>query len=364
MDRILETATTRLTGAKVLVTGGTGFIGRPLVRRLAKIADEVRVLALPQDTGAEELRQFSDRVRVIEGDVRSFARVQAACDGIDIVFHCAGVVTDWAPRRLFEDVNVAGTKNVLDAAANAGVRRLVYISTNDVFGLVEGRVIDETFPLIPWGEPYADTKLAAEYACRAAHASGRLEVAMLYPCWVYGPGDRTFVPELARAIAARQLVLWRPDCLVWPMHVENLVDLLLLVATDPRAAGQGYLCHDGTSLTLKDFCQRIADAVGAPPLRFVIPRSAAHLCAVAMESAWRILRLRGRPLLTTYIVKNLGARLQFSIEKARRLGFAPRVGFEEGFAATVAGLVRPGAVVHEAPQLTSANLHGRCSLRV
>ena len=364
MDRVLETATTRLGGAKVLVTGGTGFIGRPLVRRLAAFAGEVRVLALPQDPGAEELRQFSNRVRVIEGDVRSLASVQAACGGIEVVFHCAGVVTDWAPRRLFEAVNVAGTKNALDAAAKAGVRRLVYISTNDVFGLVEGRVIDETFPLNPWGEPYADTKLAAEHACREAHASGCLEVAMVYPCWVYGPGDRTFVPELARAIAARQLVLWRPDCLVWPMHVENLVDLLLLVATDPRAAGQGYLCHDGTSITLRDFCERIADAVGAPPPRFVIPRWAAHLCAVAMESAWRILRLRGRPLLTTYIVKNLGARLQFSIEKVGRLGFAPRIGFDEGFAATLALLLGQAPPVHEALQSTSANLHGSCSVRV
>lgn len=334
----LAAAARRLASSHVLVTGGTGFVGSALVRRLAGIAREVRVLALPDDPSAAGLERAGGAIHLVRGDVGARDTLDAACDAIELVYHCAAVVTDWAPRRLFDAVNVQGTTNVLGAAAAAGVARLVHLSTNDVFGLVEGRVIDETFDMVPWGEPYPDTKIAAEGACWAAHRAGRIPVSMVYPCWIYGPGDRRFVPEIAHALRTRQLVLWRRDCLVWPLHVENLVDLLLLVGTKPEAAGEGYLAHDGMSLTFEAFCHRIAAAIGAPPPPLAIPRAAAHLAALAMEAAARALRRRGRPLLTTYVVKNLGARLEFSIAKARRLGFVPRIAFDTGLREALDGL--------------------------
>jgi nucleoside-diphosphate-sugar epimerase len=328
-----------LAGQTVFVTGGTGFVGNALVRRLAGAAAEVRVLALPDDPQADAIQSLGGSVRVLTGDVCRPETLTSALRGADLAFHCAAVVTDWAPRPVYNKVNVEGTENVLAAAMEAGVRRLLHVSTNDVFGLGEDRVMDETFPLSPWGEPYPDTKIAAERACWRAHGSGRVEVSMVYPCWVYGPGDSTFVPELAEAIEEGTMVLWRPDCLVWPNYVENLVDLMLLAATRPEGAGQGYLAHDGFSLTLDDFCHRIAERLGTPPPTRVLPRWAAMTAARAMEGTGRFLRRTSRPLLTTYIVKNLGARLQFSIDKARReLGWEPQVGFEEGFAAAMDAL--------------------------
>jgi nucleoside-diphosphate-sugar epimerase len=101
-------------------------------------------------------------VEIIIGDLRDRESLIKACNGMDIIFHCAGVVTDWAPWKLFEDVNVKGMENICIAAVDANIKRLVYMSTNDVFGLREGIIMDENFPVKKWGEPYSDTKIDAE----------------------------------------------------------------------------------------------------------------------------------------------------------------------------------------------------------
>src|SRR5690606_33442 len=134
---------------------------------------------------------------VFEGDIRDKASVMNACVGCHIVFHAAAVVTDWAPKQLFDEVTVEGTRHVCEGALAAGVERLVKVSTNDVFGLDESEVMDETFPMRSWHEPYSDAKMAAEEIAWTYHREKGLPVTMVYPCWVFGPGDRTFVPLLA-----------------------------------------------------------------------------------------------------------------------------------------------------------------------
>ena len=159
---------------------------------------------------------------------------------------------------------------------------------------------------------------------------------MVYPCWAFGPGDKTFVPLLADSIIKRELIFWRKDVLVWPTYIENLVDLLLLISEDDRAIGNGYLIHDGESVTLQDFCKGIADTLGAKPVTAQIPYFAAYAGAVVMEVLWKAFNIKTRPLLTTYTVKNLGSRLKFSIAKAEReLGWKPKIPFQEGFAKTM-----------------------------
>jgi nucleoside-diphosphate-sugar epimerase len=275
-------------------------------------------------------------VEVVHGDVRDYASIEKACAGRDIVFHCAAIVTDWAPRKLFDEVTVGGMENMCRAALKAKVKRFVDISTNDVFGMDEKNVMDETFPLRPWGEPYPDTKIEAEKISWRYHREHGLPVTMVYPCWVFGPGDKTFVPLIADAIVKRELIFWRKDVIVWPAYIENLVDLLLLISEDRRAVGNGYLVHDGLSVTFQEFCAGIAKALGVPPVTTHIPYSAAYAASWVMESVWKITRRKTRPLLTTYTVKNLGSRFKYSIEKARReLGWKPKIPFAKGFEKTM-----------------------------
>lgn len=319
---------------KILVTGASGFIGSHLVRANIEKGNLVRALVLPDDSGEPALK--SQGVEIITGDIRDQEAVRGAVQGMDIIFHCAAVVTDWASKKLFKEVTVQGTENICQAALEANVYRLVDMSTNDVFGTDESIIIDENCELQPWGEPYPDSKIEAEKISWRYHKERGLPVTMIYPCWVYGEGDQTFVPLLADAIIKRELIFWRKDVLVWPTYIENLVDLLMLIAEDDRAIGNGFLVHDGESVTLQEFCSGIARELGVRPITTHIPYFAAYGASVVMELIWKVLRKETRPLLTTYTVKNLGSRLRFSIQKAKlELGWKPRISYNEGFGRTM-----------------------------
>lgn len=318
----------------ILITGSTGFIGSHLADACLKKKYRVRALVMRGDPGEVGLKK--QRVEIVYGDLRDGPSLEAACKGVDIVFHCAAVVTDWAPRSLFQAVNIDGMEKLCRAALNARVQRFVELSTNDVFGLDESRVITEEAPLKKWGEPYADTKIAAEEIAWRYYQAHGLPVTMVYPCWVYGPGDKTFVPLTADAILKKEMVFWRKDVHVWPTYVDNLVDLLMTISMHKNAVGKGFLVHDGEMTTFQQFCGAIAAALGAKAPRLHLPYFVAYGAALLMEFTWRILRLRSRPLLTTYTVKNLGSRLRFSIERAEReLGWTPKISYRESLARTL-----------------------------
>jgi 2-alkyl-3-oxoalkanoate reductase len=319
---------------KVLVTGGTGFVGSHLVKRNIEIDNQVTVLTLPGDPGIPEIEKL--KCRIVTGNICDYQLVESAFEGQDIIFHCAAVVTDWAPKSLFQKVNIEGMENVCRAATKAKVQRFVEMSTNDVFGLVENVVIDETFPLKEWNEPYADTKIEATKIAWKYHKEHGLPVTMVYPCWVYGPGDKTFVPLTADAIIKGDMIFWRKDVMVWPTYINNLMDLLMIIAERKEAIGNGYLVHDGESTTFQTFCAMIAESLGVKKPSFHIPYAVAYSTSVIMELFWKIFRMQTRPLLTTYTVKNLGSRLQFSIRKAEKeLGWKPAISFKQGFAETM-----------------------------
>ncbi|ACL03733.1 NAD-dependent epimerase/dehydratase [Desulfatibacillum aliphaticivorans] len=322
---------------KALITGATGFIGGALLKENLARGNEVRAFHLPDDPEIGVLDQPG--VEKFAGDITDLDSVVQAAKGVDVIFHCAAIVSDWAPESLFQKVMVGGAENVCKAALEAGVSRLVDISTNDVFGTSEEVVMDETFSLSPWGEPYPDYKIKAEELVWKYYQEHGLPATMVYPCWVYGEGDKTFVPLLADAIINREMLFWRKDALVWPTYIENLTDLLMLIAEDERAVGNGYLVHDGESDTLRNFSKKIALALEVKPPALRIPYPAAYGAAVVMERVWKLLKKTDRPLLTTYTVKNLGSRLRFSIEKAKQdLGWTPKISYNEGFEKTMAWL--------------------------
>lgn len=321
----------------VLITGATGFVGGHIIDANLRKKHKVRVLVMPGDPMETALR--NKKVEICYGDLRDAASLERAAKGVAVIFHCAAVVTDWAPRALFDAVHLQGTENICQAALKARVKRFVMISTNDVFGLSEESVMDEAAPLTPWHEPYPDTKIEAEKIAWRYYRAHKLPVTMVYPCWIYGPGDRTFVPLTADAILKREMVFWRRNVHVWPTYVENLVDLLMKISTDKRAVGNGYLVHDGEMTTYQAFCAAIAETVGAKPPRLHIPYFLAYAAAAMLEFFWRLFGKKSRPLITTYTVKNLGSRLRFSIAKAQRdLNWKPPISYKEGLKRTLVWL--------------------------
>ncbi len=317
----------------VLITGATGFIGRHLVAAAVKNSIGVRALVRPGNPAIPALKRSG--VEVMTGDVMDYHCLRAAAEGVDTIFHLAATVTDWAPKTAYA-VNTAGTDNACRAGVAARVRRFVLVSTNDVFGRGEDRIIDESCPLGAYHEPYPDTKRDATRSCWEYHRRFALPVTMAFPCWVYGAGDTSFVPPLADAIYRRRMLFWRRCALLWPTYIDNLIDLLMRIAEDGRAVGNGYLVHDGEATTLQEFCAQIAEALGVPPATAHIPYPAAYAGALLLELLWGVRRKETRPPLTTYAVKNLGSRLRFSIGKAEReLGWRPRIPHPEGMKRTM-----------------------------
>ncbi len=326
-----------------LVTGAAGFVGQAVVRRLLADGERVRGLVLADDARLPELRACGD-VEIVAADVTDAAAVAAAVAGADCVIHAAALVHGWHPWARYRAINVGGTQTVARAAQAAGVRRLVHVSTSDVFGMPRrDEIIDERTPFRPWGEPYQDTKIEAERWLWAEHRARGLPLTVIHPGWVYGPGDRALFAGLAQAIRDGLLVFWQRDTVLAWVHVDNLADAIVRAARAPQACGEGYLVLDddaATGPTLEAVCTRLAAIVGRPFRPRYVPYALAFAAAATAQAAWRVLPLAGAPPLLTADVKAFGYRWRFSSARVRALGWTPRIGIaagmEEAFAAFAA----------------------------
>ncbi len=327
-----------------VVTGAGGFVGGALVRRLLAEGDQVRAVVLPRDPAAATLRaaHSGHALEVVEADVTDLVALAPAFAGATRVFHAAALVHAWAPRQRFRAVNVGGAVNVARAAVEHGVGRLVHVSTTDVFGFADGgRVLDESSPYRRWNEPYADTKIEAEEMLWSWRRARGLPLTVIYPGWVYGPGDRAFFPGLADAIAGGLMTFWARDVRLAWVYVENLVDACVRASETPAAVGEGYIVFDTLDgPTLEDVCARIATRIGARPPTRHAPYGVALGVARLLEGAWRVVGATSPPPLRSVDVKAFGDQWRFVNDKVRRdLGWSPRVDVDEGMRRALDDLV-------------------------
>jgi 2-alkyl-3-oxoalkanoate reductase len=323
-----------------LVTGAAGFVGQAVVKRLLSEGERVRALALPGDRRLSELRALgaTGAVDVIEADVTNYDAIAPHCAGVQRLFHTAALVHGWHPWERYRGVNVGGTQNVARAAAAGGVERFVHVSTSDVFGIPRGdERMDETTPYREWGEPYQDTKIEAERWLWQFSREAKLPLTVIYPGWVYGPGDQAFFVGLAEAIDEGAMMFWHRDTRLAWAYIDNLADAIVLASTQPPAVGNGYLVYDGDDgPTLQEVCTRIAAIMGKPAPTRHVPYALAFGIASLAQAVWRMFRLRGAPLLFTGDVKAFGSQWHFSNAKARRdLGWTPRVATADGMNAAM-----------------------------
>jgi nucleoside-diphosphate-sugar epimerase len=311
------------------VTGGSGFIGGRLIERLVAEGNTVRALARSQSAADAVAARGAEPVR---GDLADVAALGAGASGCELAFHAAAEVSQWAPRERFVANNVDGTGNVIAACRDAGVRRLVHVSTEAVLLAGEPLVnVNEDAPRRPDSPaPYSATKAMAEQLIVDAN-DDRLETVVVRPRFVWGAGDTTLLPELVELVRAGRFAwIGGGRHLTSISHVDNVVEGLLLAA-QRGGPGRVYFVTDGDPVVFREFVSELLRTQGVEPPRRSLPAPVASALALASEAAWRTLPLGGQPPLTRFVVWVSSQECTIDISRARsELGYAPVRTREEG----------------------------------
>jgi nucleoside-diphosphate-sugar epimerase len=257
-----------------------------------------------------------------------------AMAGVDFVFHLAAAVGSVVGgAQAFRVVNVNGTEAVLAAARKAAVRRVVHFSSIGALGSIKAdETADEKYPPAP-RTPYDRTKFAAEEAARSAAASG-IDVVIVRPGWVYGPGDRrTF--KFIKAVCRRRFALVAgAKARQTPVYIDDLVAGVLLVALKGRPGMVYHLAGDEI-LTAAEMTRMVATACAVPCPRLRLPKRFAMVAAYCLEKAFALAK-KEAPLSRGKLAFFLDSKAMSSTKAKKELGYAPRIGFSDGIARAIA----------------------------
>lgn len=328
---------------KILVTGGTGFLGRRTVELLAPHHD-VRLLVRP----TSDRERFPESVEFAEGDVTDRASLERAVEGCDAVLHGAALVKIMAPREQFDRINVGGLENVLAACATADISKIVYVSSFMALGPTEhgpGGVLDESAPADDrdWINDYERTKTLSDRHAREAIARG-VPLVVVYPGVIYGPGELTEGNIVLRHVL--DLVHHRLPALlgkaerVWNYSFVEDVAAGIVAALISAPAGERYVLG-GDNVSQGDFYATVGKVTGEKMPSLRMPDPLAKLSG-AMMKGWAKLT-GGVPSLTPDLVEVYRHDWALSSKKAEsEIGYTWR-SFEEGLRESVEWLRTTGA---------------------
>ena len=313
-----------------LVTGGGGFLGSAIVRRLVDRGDRVRSLSRRHYPELESLS-----VEQFRGDISDSAIVAQACEGVDIVYHVAAKPPPWGKYKDYYQSNVVGTENVIGACQRKNVGRLVYTSTPSVvFDGTDKEGADESLPYpAKHNAYYPATKAMAEQKVikAAAHSLGTVA---LRPHQIWGPRDPHFVPRLmARAKELKQIGDGKN--LVDTTYIDNAADAHLLaadrLAQNPTISGNKYFISQDDPIPAWEMINAILKTGGLEPVSGKVSYRTAWIIGAVLEFSYRLLGLSKEPKMTRFLADAVAKPHWFDISAAKRdLGYVPRIGTTEG----------------------------------
>lgn len=315
---------------RVLVTGGGGFLGEAIVKRLVHRDDHVRSLSRKYYPELETMG-----VEQIQGDISDPTLVARACEEADIVFHVAAKPPPWGKYREYFQTNVIGTGNVIDGCKRRNVARLVYTSTPSVvFDGTDMQGADESLPYpAKHSAFYPATKALAEQRVIKAAAQG-LATVVLRPHQIWGPGDPHFVPRLiARAKELKQIGSGKN--LVDTTYIDNAADAHLLaadrLAQNPGISGNIYFISQDEPIPLWEMINAILNAAGLKPISATVSYRTAWTVGAVLEFFYRTFHLPGEPKMTRFLADAVAKSHWFDISAAKQdLGYSPTISTEEG----------------------------------
>jgi dihydroflavonol-4-reductase len=308
---------------KAFVTGGTGFIGERLVKRLRDRGDDVVALVRSREK-AKKLEEMG--ATLVEGDLSKSDAINSAMKGCDSAFHVAAVYKVGIPAKEHEamyDANVRGTERVLDAAFQAGVSRIVYVSTINVFGNTRGDVVDETYerPGNDFLSYYDETKYLSHQVAKERIEKG-VPIVIVQPGGVYGPGDHSEVGNVIDQVANGKLkALPFAGLGLNLVYVDDVADGILL-AHDKGQVGESYVLG-GERATMRQMVDKAAGVAGRKPPKRDMPSGVIKLAAPAGPLVGKLMGFP--PNFRELISASDGVTYWATDDKARRdLGYSPR----------------------------------------
>jgi nucleoside-diphosphate-sugar epimerase len=324
---------------RVLVTGAGGFTGLTLARTLAARGHQVCGL-IRNPAHAGELARAG--VEVVPGDVRDEALVRRSLEGVDTVYHLAAVFRRaGVPDSEYRTVHVDATRLLIEAARDAGVRRVVHCSTVGVHGHIAGDApATEDAPFHPM-DIYQQTKLEGEWMARETARRTGVALTVVRPGPIYGPGDRRLL-KLIGGVARRRFRLLGDGSPRFQMvYVDDLIEGFRLAGEQPNAVGRTYIITGAEAPSLRDLVDEIADVAQVQPPRLRLPVWPFWLLGAACEAVCVPFGIE--PPIFRRRVKFFTSNRWFDTSRAQReLGFAPQVPLREGLQRTLESYRRLG----------------------
>lgn len=318
---------------KALVTGGGGFIGRYVVKKLLDRGDRVRVLGRKN---YPELRKLG--VEIVRTDLCHKQPVEEACRSMDCVFHIGALTGIWGRWEDFYQTNVMGTRHIISGCQKHGVPKLIYTSSPSVVYAQEDQInIDETAPYPKkYLCPYPETKAIAEQVVLEANDPQKLITTALRPHLVIGPGDTNLIPRLLdRAKKGKLIIVGDGNNKVDLTYVENVAHAHLLAADrlvpHSPVAGNAFFISQGEPVILWEWINRLLEKMNIPKIKKCISLSKAKKIGWIMEIVFRLFHLKKDPPMTRFVASQLGTSHYFNISKAQKyLGYQPIISLKEG----------------------------------
>lgn len=315
----------------VLVTGGTGFTGSHLVRRLLERGETVRVLDNQPGLFHDALKDMGAQITI--ASVTEEDAVRRCVEGCEVVHHLAAAFRKLnVPQSYYTDVNEHGTRIVCQACVDFGVRKLVYCSTCGVHGNVQGASATEDAPITP-ADYYQRTKYDGEVVVQQFVQNG-LDATIIRPTAIYGPGDPGRFVMLFKLCKGGSFMMFGDGKVHYhPVHIENLVDSFELAAAVPGVTGEAFLAADERSYSLTDLVREVGRAMDLDVKIRHLPFAPLRAAAVVCEAMCKPLGIT--PPIFPRRVDWFRQNRSFDISKARRmLGYEPRVDLPAGLKQT------------------------------
>lgn len=315
----------------ILVTGGTGFTGSALSFRLLKLHHKVTILDNQAGLFAKELMKKG--AKVVIGSVTDKKLVDKVAKKVDVIFHLAAAFRKLnVPEQLYKEVNVDGTKNVMEAALKNKVEKVIYCSTQGVHGHVENPPGDESSPIEP-ADYYQQTKYDGEVVVRE-YTKKNVGALILRPTAIYGPGDPERFFMIFKRVKKGMFPLFGSGKTYYhPLYIDNLVDAFILAMKSKKKSGEAYLIADEEYYTIEELVHHVGEAMHVPvktphfPLFPLI--IAGHVC----EKFCKPFKIK--PFIFPRRVDWYRQVRAFKIDKARKeLKYHPKIGIQEGLRRT------------------------------